>query len=90
MHGGQLAPSEDGATLEGIAALAVVAAPDGQATAPVDAKEAGSGARCLAVGTRLPGRMEVLLQPGDALVIIEEVNNRKVHTLDRTMFALLV
>ncbi|MDQ5852915.1 MAG: hypothetical protein M3380_12785, partial [Chloroflexota bacterium] len=89
MHGGELAPREDRATVEVIDALTLVTAPDGQATATIDTKEAGIGARCMAVRTLLPGRMEVPLQPGDALVIIEQADDRKVHGGDLTRFALL-
>lgn len=81
VDGGKVAPGEDSATIEVIDALAVVTAPDGQAAPTIDAKEAGGGARRVAVGTLQPVRMEVLLQPGDALRIIEEVDNGKVHTL---------
>jgi hypothetical protein len=90
MHGGELAPGEDGTAIEIIDALALVTAPDGQATATVDTKEASIRARCMAMRTPLPGRMEVLLQPGDALVIIQKVYNWKVHVVDLTSCALLV
>ncbi len=90
MHRGKLAPREDGAAVEVIDALTLVTAPDGQAAATVDTKETSIGARGMAVRTLLPNRMEVLLQPGDALVIIEKVYDRKVHGVDLTRFALLV
>ena len=90
MHGGELAPCEGSTTVEIIDALTSVTAPDGQATATIDTKEAGVGARRLAVRAQLTDGMEMLLQPGDALVVIKEVDNRKVHTLDLTSFALLV
>ncbi len=90
VHWSQLTAREDGAAVEVIDALAVVTAPDGQATPTINAKEAGVGARRLAVRARLATGMKMLLQPGDALVVIEEVYDRKVHAVDRTRFALLV
>ena len=67
----KLAPREDRAAVEVIDALALVTAPDRQAAPSIHAKEARLGARCAAVGTLQSKRMEMLLQPGDALVVIE-------------------
>ncbi len=86
----KLAPGEDRAAVEVINALALVTAPDGQATPSINTKEARLCARCAAVGTLQPTRMEMLLQPGDALVVIEKVYDREVHVGDLTSFALLV
>ena len=90
MHGGKLALCEDGAAVEVIHALALVTTPDRQATTTIDAKEAGIGARCVAMRALLPSGMEVVLQPCNALLIIKEVYDRKVHVVDLTKFALFV
>ena len=81
VDGGKLAPGEDGPAIQVVNPLTPVTAPDGQAAPTIDAKEAGVGARRVAVGALQPVWMEVLLQPDDALLIIEEVDNWKVHTL---------
>ena len=86
----KLAPREDRAAVDVINALALVTAPHGQAAPTIDAKEARLRARCAAVGTLQPARMEMLLQPSDALVVIEKVDDWKVHVADLTSFALLV
>ncbi len=86
----QLAAREDRATIEVIDALAAVTARDGQPTAGVDAKQACFPRWCVAVRAPQPGGMKMVLQPGNTLVIIEEVNDRKIHTRDCTNSALLV
>ena len=67
-----------------------VTAIDGQATAGVDAKQARFPTRGVAVRAPEPAGMKMLLQPGNTLVVVEEVNDRKIHTRDCTYFALLV
>ncbi len=90
MHGGELTPREDGAAVEVINPLTLVTAPHGQPAPTIHAKEAGVGAGCKAVWALLTSGMEMLLQPGDALLVIKEVYDRKVHAVDLTSFALLV
>jgi hypothetical protein len=90
VHGGEVAPSKDGIAVEVVNALTVKAPVDGQTTATIDAKEAGSSARCVPVRALVAGGMEMLLQPRDALLVIEEVYDRKIHGMDLTRYALLV
>ncbi len=86
----ELTAREHSATVEVIDPLAAVTAIDGQATAAVDAEQARFIARCGAVGAAQSGGMKMLLQPGNTLVVIEEVNDGKIHARDSTNFALLV
>ncbi len=90
MHGGEVATTEDGATVQVINALTPLAAVDGQATPAIYAEEASFVVRCMAVGTLQSCWVEVLLHPGDTLVFIKKVNNRKVHAAQFTSFALFV
>ncbi len=69
VDGGKLAPGEAGPAIEVVNPLTPVTAPDGQAAPTIDAKEAGVGARRVAVRALLAGGMEVLLQPRDALLV---------------------
>ena len=71
VDGGKLAPGEDGPAIEVVNPVTLVTAPDGQPAPTIDAKEASVGARRVAVGALQPLRMEVLLQPDDALLIIK-------------------
>src|SRR3712207_185141 len=77
MQGGEVATTEDGATVQVINSLTPRKAPDGQATPAIYAEEACLVVRCRAVGTLQPCRVEVLFQPGDTLVCIQQVDNGK-------------
>ena len=90
MHWGQMAGSEHGPTIQRIDALTALTAPDGQATAMIDAKEARCAVARVAVRARQPVGMKVLHQPGCALLIVEQIYDWKVHALDFSHFARLV
>ena len=90
MLGNQLAAGEDRATLEVIDALAAVTAVDRQPAASVHPEEARFLVGRMAVGAPEPRGMKMVLQPGNTLVVIEEVNDRKIHARNSTNFALLV
>ncbi len=90
MLGHELAACEHGATVEGIDPLAAATAVDRQPTAGIDAEQARLLVGRVAVGAAQPAGMKMLLQPRDTLVVIEEVNDGKIHARDCTDFALLV
>ena len=75
----ELAAREHGRTVKVIDPLTAAAAVDWQPTASIDAEQARVLAGCLTVGTAQPTGMKMLLQPGDTLVIIEEVDDWKIH-----------
>ena len=86
----QLAAREHGATIEVIDPLAAVTAVDRQPAASVHTEEACFLVGRMAVGAPEPRGMKMVLQPGNTLVVIEEVNDRKIHARNSTNFALLV
>ena len=70
--------------------LAAATAVDRHPAAGVHTEEARFIAGRLTVGAPEPARMKMVLQPGNTLVVIEEVNDGKIHTRDCTNVALLV
>ena len=86
----ELAACEHGATVEVIDPLAAATAVDRQSTASIEAEPARVLVGRIAVGAAQTSGMKMLLQPRDTLVVIEEVNDGKVHVCDCTNSALLV
>ncbi|KPV54716.1 hypothetical protein SE17_01920 [Kouleothrix aurantiaca] len=80
LGGQQLRAFEDRASIERIDALAVSAAIDWQTTTAIDTEQARVGQAGLTMWTAKAIRMEMLFDPGDARLGIQQSKNWKIHT----------
>lgn len=74
-----MTPVEDGSTVEGVSLSTLLAAPDLQSAALCAAETVGLSPAGFTPGTLQAFRMEVLPEPDAAPIVVDKIDERKVH-----------
>jgi len=75
----KMTPVEDGSTVERVSLPTLLAAPDLQPASLSATKAVGLSPTCLTPGTLQAFRMEVLPEPDAAPIVVDKIDERKVH-----------